>query len=206
MNEALSEARRLGHAHTLAQVLNSACRPISTLREAQRYAEEAMALSIEHGFQHWLALANANLGWVLTILGRAQEGVALLKKGLSIDGATGAVLDRPWMLTGLAEAHARLGQSVEGLNCLTEAVQIIESTDLRIMENDLYRVRGDLLNSTGDWAAAEQSYPQALTIAQRQGAKFFELRAAMSMARLLARSGQAREGTRVSWSGLWLVY
>jgi class 3 adenylate cyclase/tetratricopeptide (TPR) repeat protein len=196
MNEALAEARRLGHAHTLAQVLTAACREFSTPYETQRYAEEAMALSIEHGFPFWLAIANARLGWALTLLGRAQEGVALMTKGVSMCRATGNALNMTWILTLLAEAHARLGQSVEGLNCLTEAAQIIESTDLRIMENDVYRVQGDLLNSTGDWAAAEQSYRQALTISQRQGAKFFELRAAMSMARLWRDQGrrdQARD-------------
>src|SRR5262249_51927185 len=61
MNEALLEAHRLGHAHTLAQVLNRACE-FSSPHEAQRYAEEAMGLSIEHGFPYWLAVANANRG------------------------------------------------------------------------------------------------------------------------------------------------
>jgi predicted ATPase len=192
MNEALAEARRLGHAHTLAQVLTRAC-DFSSPHEAQRYAEEAVALSIEHGFRYWLALANARLGRALTEVGRAQEGVVLMSKGLSMLRATSGVLDRPWILPVLAEAHARLGQLVEGLNCLTEAAQIVESTDLRIPEADIYRVRGDLLNSTGDWAAAEQSYRQALAIAQRQSAKLFELRAATGLAKLWRGQGKRDE-------------
>jgi tetratricopeptide (TPR) repeat protein len=116
-----------------------------------------------------------------------------MSKGLSMAYATGAVLNRAWMLLDLAEAHARLGQSVEGLNCLTEAAQIVESTDLRIPEADIYRVRGDLLNSTGNWAAAVQCYHQALAIAQQQGAKLFELRAATSLARLWRDQGKLAE-------------
>jgi class 3 adenylate cyclase/tetratricopeptide (TPR) repeat protein len=170
MNEALVNARRLGHAHTLAQVLTRAC-DFSSPHEAQRYAEEAVALSIEHGFPHWLGAAKANLGWALTGIGRPL----------------------PQILTSLADAHGRLGEPVEGLNCLTEAAQIIESTDLRIAEADVYRVRGDLLNSTGDWAAAEQSYRQSLAIAQRQNAKLFELRAATSLARLWRDQGKRAE-------------
>ena len=74
--------------------------------------------------------------------------------------ATDAVLYTPSMLTRVAESYAALGQPVEGLSCLAEAVQIIESTNERIWEADVYRVRGDLLNATGDQAAAEESYRQ----------------------------------------------
>jgi class 3 adenylate cyclase/tetratricopeptide (TPR) repeat protein len=192
MNEALADARRLGHAHTLAQVLTRAC-DFSSPHEAQRCAEEAVALSIEHGFPYWLALANARLGRALTGLGRAQEGVVLMSKALSMLHATGGVIDRPWILPVLAETYARLGQPVEGLNCLAEATQIVQSTDLRAPEADIYRVRGDLLNSTGDWAAAEQSYRQALAIAQRQSAKLFELHAATGLARLWRDQGKREE-------------
>jgi predicted ATPase len=100
------------------------------------------------------------------------------------------------MLTSAAEAYAKLGQPVEGLNCLAEAAQIIESTDERIAEANVYRLRGDLLNATGDQAAAEESYHQALAVARRQSAKLFELRAAASLARLWRHQGkpqQARE-------------
>jgi predicted ATPase len=193
MSEALSEARRLGHAHTLAQVLNRACEELSSPHEAQRYAEEAVALSIEHGFPHWLAFGNANLGWALTLLGQTQEGVSLMTKGLSMLRAIGSVLETLLILKWLADAHARLGQPIEGLDRVTEAAQIIESTDVRIWEADVYRVRGDLLNAAGDRAGAEQSYRQALAIAQRQSAKLFELRAATSFARLWRDQGKRDE-------------
>jgi predicted negative regulator of RcsB-dependent stress response len=73
--------------------------------------------------------------------------------------------------------------------------QIIESTNERIWEADVYRVRGDLLNATGDQAAAEQNYRQALVVARRQSEKLFELRAAMSMTRLWRDQGK-REGAQ----------
>jgi predicted ATPase len=120
----------------------------------------------------------------LTALGQAQEGLALLTQGLAALRATGAVHTTPLLLMWLAEAHARLGQPVEGLNFLAEAAQIIQATDERVGEANVYQVQGDLLNATGDQAAAEQSYYQALVVAQRQSAKPFELRAATSLARL----------------------
>jgi hypothetical protein len=83
------------------------------------------------------------------------------------------------------------GSPIEGQNCLAEATQIIECTDERIAEADVYRVRGDLLNATGDQAGAEQS--QALAVAQRQRAKLFELHAATSLARLWRDQGKRIE-------------
>ena len=96
----------------------------------------------------------------------------------------------------LAGAYARLGQPVDGLNCLAEAAQIIETTDERCGEAELHRLRGDLLNATGDPSAAERSYHQAIAVAKLQSAKLFELRASISLARLWCkqdRRGEARD-------------
>ena len=93
-------------------------------------------------------------------------------------------------LMWLAEAHARLGQPVEGLNCLDEAAQIIETTEERVHEAELHRLRGDLLNATGDRSAAERNYRHALAVAQRQSAKFLQLRASTSLARLWRDQGK----------------
>jgi predicted ATPase len=60
-------------------------------------------------------------------------------------------------------------------------------------EADVYRVQGDLLNATGDQTAAEQSYHQALVVAQRQSAKLFELCAAASLAQLWCDQGKRTE-------------
>jgi hypothetical protein len=95
--------------------------------------------------------------------------------------ATGAVFLTPWFLIRLVETHVTLGQPIEALKCLAEAAQIIEATDDRLCEAELYWLRGDLLNATGDRAAAEQSYHQSIAVAQRQSAKLFELRAAPAL-------------------------
>ena len=129
----------------------------------------------------------------MTALGQAQEGVHLITQGLSMARATGAIIATPWMLTGLAAAYAGLGRLGEGLNCAAEAAQVIEATDERRDEAELYRLRGELLNATSDQSAAEQSYNQALVVAQRQSAKLFELRAATSLARLWRDQGKRTE-------------
>ena len=126
-------------------------------------------------------------------MGQAQEGLELLTQGLSVLRGIGKVIARSFALASLAGAHAKLGQLEEGLICLTEAVQIIERTEERFDEAHLHQVRGELLNATGDRAAAEQSYYQALAIAARQSAKTFELGAAASLARLWLDQGKRAE-------------
>ena len=86
-----------------------------------------------------------------------------------------------------------LGRAVEGLNCLAEAARMIETTDERYHEAELHRLRGDLLNATGDPSAAERSYHQALAVARRQSAKLLELRASTSLARLWSYQGKRNE-------------
>jgi predicted ATPase len=195
MDEALSEAHRLDHAYTMAWVLGQVCaaeRRVVGSHEVQRHAEELVALANEHGFPYWLGLGLIWHGWSLAALGQAQEGISLLAKGLSRLRATGAV-HVPSALCLLADAYAKVGQPDEGLNCIAEAEQIIETTDERRVEAQLHRLRGDLLNATGDRAAAEQSYHQALAVARRQSAKPFELRAAIRLARLWRDQGKRSE-------------
>jgi predicted ATPase len=83
------------------------------------------------------------------------------------------------------------GQSIEGLNCLGEAVQLVETTGERWSEASVYRVRGDLLRAED--VAGEKSYYKAIAVAQRQGARLFELRAATSLARLWRHQGKRTE-------------
>lgn len=119
----------------------------------------------------------------LTSFGRAHESFALLTRALSIIRAAGSTHSLPWTLFSLAQAHAKLQRPIEGLNCLAEAEQIIQSGGQRRDEAELYRLRGDLLSATGDETAAEQNYKLALTVANRQSAKVLELRAATGLAR-----------------------
>ena len=83
LNEALSEARRLEHAHTLANVLIVAnwIELITRSPEMQQHAEELLALSTEHGFPFYSA-SHQHRGRLLIALGQAQEGLTLLTQGL----------------------------------------------------------------------------------------------------------------------------
>jgi tetratricopeptide (TPR) repeat protein len=191
--EALAEARRLGHAHTLAHVLvvenwidALTCSPMVHL-------EETLALTTEHEFPFYLSLVRAFRGRSLVVAGQAQEGLALLTQGLAELRAIGGVNNTPMLLTWLAEAYALLGQPAEARNCLAEAARIVETIEERIFEGELHRVPGDLLAASGDLAGAEQHYCEAIAVAERQSARLFQLRASTSLARLWHDQGKRVE-------------
>jgi predicted ATPase len=192
LNEALSEARQLRHAATLAFVFLHAGW-VAWITGTPDMQDEFLAVSTEHGFPHFLGWATVGRGWSLTTLGRAQEGLPLLTQALTELDAIGAVVNRPLVLIMLAEANAKLGHVEAGLSHLADAAQIIEATDERCNEAELHRLRGELLIATGDQSAAEESYLHALGVAQRQSAKLFELRASTSLARLWRDQGKRTE-------------
>ncbi|HKD58102.1 MAG TPA: AAA family ATPase, partial [Hyphomicrobiaceae bacterium] len=196
MSEGLTAARQLKHAHTLALVLQLACWQewvASSPQSARQRADELIALSTENDFPYWLGQGLLWRGCSLTSLGEAQDGLQLLTRGHSIIRNIGTLIGTPSALVMLAEAHAKLGHIAESKTYFAEAAQIIAVTDERLGEAELHRLRGDLLNATGDRSAAEQSYHRALAVAKRQSAKPFELRAATSLARLWRDQGKRTE-------------
>ena len=102
-------------------------------------------------------------------------------------------LDHPFFLSSLARSHAELSQFDDAWRCIGEAVTLMEKTKERRSEADINRVSGEiaLKSPEPDAVKAEAYFERALAVARQQQAKSWELRAAMSMARTLARSGQA---------------
>jgi predicted ATPase len=90
----------------------------------------------------------------------------------------------------LAEAYGMASQPQQGLDRLAEAAKLVETTHERWAEAEIHRLRGTLLLSICEHAAAEASFRQALSVAREQEAKFWELRAATSLARLWCDQGR----------------
>jgi predicted ATPase len=99
----------------------------------------------------------------------------------------------PSYLMMLADAYGMAGQPERGLDRLAEAAKLVETTQERWAEAEMHRLRGTLLLVVHDVAAAENSFQQALTIAQHQSAKLWELRAASSLAQLWRDQGKRTE-------------
>jgi predicted ATPase len=98
----------------------------------------------------------------------------------------GQKLNRPYYLALLAEAYGQAGQPELGLPCLAEALTLVETTEERWWEAEVYRLKGELLLrlSPPDVPQAIACLHQALDVARRQQAKTLELRAALSLGRL----------------------
>src|SRR5262249_22566950 len=146
-------------------------------------ADEVIAISSEKGFALWLAVGNIMRGWCLSAIGQPAEGIPLIRRGIAAFRTVGAKVMMPFFLTTLAEAYGR-AQPEEALAVIAEAAELVETTQERWSEAELHRRRGALFQSISEFAAAEASYHQALALARRQSAKFWELRAAISLARL----------------------
>ncbi len=95
----------------------------------------------------------------------------------------------------MTEMQGKVGQAEEGLRVVDEALAIVERTEERFYEAELYRLKGELLlqQSENSAPAATASFQQAITIAQHQEAKSLELRAATSLARLWQSQGRKQE-------------
>ena len=133
----------------------------------------------------------------MTLLGLVQEGMAQIREGMAVDKSMGVRLNLSGTLCSLAEAQAKAGQPEEGFTTLTEALALVEETDERYCEAELYRLRAELLLMQGDEVEAEISVLKAIEVARRQQAKSWELRATVSLARLWQRQGRVDEARQM---------
>jgi predicted ATPase len=130
--------------------------------------------------------------------GQAEEGLAQIRQGLATCQAIGAGLNQSYHLALLAEAYGKAGQTEDGLATLAEALTVVDKTEERFYEAELYRLKGELTlaqSSVQSLASsvqkeAEECFWKAIEIARKQQAKSLELRAVMSLARLWQQQGK----------------
>jgi predicted ATPase len=134
-------------------------------------------------------------GWALAALGERADGIAQLRQGLEGWRATGASISWSYWLGLLADTYARGAHAGEGLAVVAEALTCVDQTGERYAEAELHRLKGELLlkHIPPDAPQAEACFQQALTVARRQQARSWELRAAMSLACLWQRQGKRDE-------------
>jgi predicted ATPase len=194
-NENLALAQRLSHpvslglAEFFVVVLRQYRREA---RATQENAESGIALSTEHGFSDFLALATSLRGWAIAEQGRNEEGIALIQEGLAATRATGQESLLPYYLCLLAEAFMETGRLDDGRSALTEALTAADEHENRVHEAEMHRLKGELILRQDDsnTAEAQSCFERAIAIALKQSAKSLELRATISLARLLAKQGR----------------
>jgi predicted ATPase len=186
--EALTRARELSHPFSQARALRFVVALHQYRRESQQArekVEELLTIARTQDFALWVAIGTMMLGWTLAMQGQ-EEGIGQIHQGLNAVRAVGTELGQSYWLSMLAEAYAQVGRREEGLTVLNEALTFVEKTGERVHEAELHRLKGQLLLqlSPGNPAEAETCFHKALDIARHQQAKSWELRAAMSLARL----------------------
>ena len=190
-NRALADAESTAHAPTIGYALAFAallglfrhsCEAVATYSQAladivSRYDLRAFFAGLAVFFQGWAKWSD----------GAEESRLAEMRRGLAIHREQGRVRRfLPRFEAALAEAEASAGETDAGLRRLDDALAELERTEERWYEAEMHRIRAEILlkRDPANTAAAEQSLQAAIAIAQSQKARSFELRAALSLAKL----------------------
>jgi predicted ATPase len=148
------------------------------------HAEALAALMSEHGVTTWRGVTGFYKGWAVSSSDGAENGIALMQQGLAILEARNAVMQSPYFMSLLAQMHTRVGDLQPALDLCVYAQERAHRTEEHIWEAELYRIDGDVRRTAGHALTdVEECFRRALDVSRRQGARMFELRAAMSLAR-----------------------
>ena len=196
VREALALGREIIHANSLALTTWFSALLHFYRREpeeAQEQVETVINLTTEHGIQFWLELGLILRGYALIAQGDLEAGIAEFHRGRTAHQTAGTAEGDSCFLALLAEGYWKNGQVEEGLSVLAEALDFVEKTDERFYEAELYRLKGEMTLQQSKVEDAETCFQTAIEIAQKQSAKSWELRAAMSLARLWQEQGKNDE-------------
>ena len=194
-DEAVARAIESAHAPTLAVTYSSQA-VLEILRDdaeaARRAAEAMVALSREHGLALYLTIGALALAWARAKLGDRDAGVAGLRQALADWERQGYKLFLPFYRALLAEIEAERGDVEVALAEIDEALALAVETGEHWFDAALHRIRGEILlkQNPADPAPAEAAFLAAIAVAQQQKARSFELRAALSLAKLYRATGR----------------
>jgi tetratricopeptide (TPR) repeat protein len=167
-------------------------------------ATQALAVAEQHGSSFGRDLTRPLLGWARAQLGRAGEGVALIRQSLAGLAEMGIRLGIMNFLTSLAEAEALDGKLDDALITIEEALQA--NPEELVFRPNALTCRGDLRLKLGQTELAEADFREAIALAQKMQSKSWELRATISLARLLASQGRRDEaGTMLAEVYNWFT-
>jgi class 3 adenylate cyclase/predicted ATPase len=191
---ALMEARQIEHAATLMFTLNF---PIlvntycGNYHAASQHLKELVALAEEKGAPFRKAEGVLRRGYILTLTG-AANAVEIVTSGIDLWRSAGSTIFTPEQEFMLAIAHADSGQFDGAWRCIDNSMTAMHETRERWCEAEAHRVAGEiaLKSPQRDVAKAQACFEHSLTVARTQQAKSWELRAAMSLARLLSDQGK----------------
>jgi class 3 adenylate cyclase/predicted ATPase len=196
--QALSAARDTGLAGILMQTMaiTGLIRVISgDYATTKAQSDELIALAKEKGSSFWQAIGMLLQSALLALTGKNFDAVAISTSVFTTYRSTGSSIFLPIWLPHLARAYGELGQFDEAWSYIGRAIEAVETTQEKWCEADVYRFAGEIARMQPERhaAKAETYFERALAVARQQQAKSWELRAAMSMARLWRDQGKRNE-------------
>ena len=203
LRETLERAEEIGHPIGIIDTLSSASFYEvlhGQMADAQAIARRLITRAEEHNSPFYRAFGLIRCGFAMTMQGGHDEGIRMMREGLSAleTGETRQL--RSANLTLLAEALGAVGQLEEALVTLEDVADTILRSGERYFEAEMHRIKGELLlrtSGTDREANAENCYQRAIAIAREQSAKSWELRATTSLARLWQRQGKREEAQQL---------
>ena len=195
---ALRLAEELAHAQSIMMAHVWACLFRDLRREVDALEEHSRALvtvGTEQGIRRWQSVAAICDGWVRAERGEGAAAIAQIKHGLEAGGWGAGHSMHDYFRSLLARACLKAGQPDKGLRVIDEVLREARRTGKVIWQPEFLRLEGELRLATppADVAGALGCFRQAIDIARRQQARSWELRAASSLARLLAAEGRRDE-------------
>jgi len=157
--------------------------------------DEFAALKDQIGSLFWAAWGMMQGGCVLALTDKVSDAVQTITSGVTAMRSVGTTMWMPLWLSYLARANAEIGQFDVATRCIGETMTAVETTKERWYEAEVHRIAGEiaLLLPEPGAAKAEVYFERALGVARAQQAKSWELRAAMSMARLWRDQGKPQQ-------------
>jgi class 3 adenylate cyclase/tetratricopeptide (TPR) repeat protein len=187
-------AETLGHPFTLGQALCWAALAHIFRHDPSAvadYAGRALRICEEHRIQNHHGLALCENGWALGVSGESEKGLAQIAQGLD---SYGLGVSQHMLLALQADAQLAIGKPEAALGSVAAGLKVVEKMGGAPLEAELYRLRGEaLLAGVGTVSEAETAIEKGIDVARRQNAKSWELRGAVSLARLRQQQGRQRE-------------
>jgi predicted ATPase len=158
---------------------------------AADYAGRALRICEEHRIAQFHGYALCVNGWALGVSGESEKGLAQIGQGLH---SYGLGVNQHFLLALQADAQLATGKPGAALASVAAGLEAVEKTGGAPPEAEFWRLKGEaLLAGAGTVSEAETAMQQAIDVARRQNAKCWELRAAMSLARLRRQQGRPQE-------------
>jgi predicted ATPase len=160
-------------------------------------ADDLVGIAEEHGITAWAAWGNTGGGWARACLGDGSAGLRQIETGLALFRAAEVGVLLPFHLGMAADVCMLLGRLDEAAVYLAEVLDRVERGGQRWFSAEAYRMMGALAYAQGKPADAEGLIVRAIDVARAQNAKGWELRAAVSWARLMKQQGRKEQALRM---------